>query len=103
MRIWLDDIRPMPAEFDVWLHTADQAITAIKLGGVTAISLDHDLADETGKTGYDVAKFIEEGAFNDTIAPIEIYVHSANAAGRQNIIRSIRKAEKFWHERLTRS
>lgn len=99
MRIWLDDIRPMPAEYDVWLHTAEQAIQAIRLGGVTAISLDHDLGDESSKTGYDVARFIEEGAFNGTIAPIEIYVHSANAAGRQNIILAIRKAEKFWHQR----
>jgi hypothetical protein len=103
MRIWLDDVRPMPAEYDVWLRTAEQAILAIRLGGVTAISLDHDLGDESEKTGYDVARFIEEGAFNDTVAPIEIHVHSANAAGRQNIIRAIRKAEKFWHERLTRT
>ena len=85
MRIWLDDVRPMPAEWDVWLKTAEQAILAIRLGGVTAISLDHDLGEESDKTGYDVARFIEEGAFNDTIAPIEIYVHTAKSFGMSGL------------------
>lgn len=94
MKIWLDDERPKPADFDVWLRTADAAIKALRVGGVTHISLDHDLGEE--KTGYDVAKFIETEAHSKRLAPLTVSVHSANPVGRKNIQAAIEKAEQYW-------
>jgi hypothetical protein len=94
MKLWLDDERPMPADYDVWVRTAETAITSLRTGLVTHISLDHDLGAE--KTGYDVAKFIEEGAYHGTLAPLTAVVHSANAVGRKNIQSAIHRAHTFW-------
>jgi hypothetical protein len=96
MRIWLDDIRKKPDDFDVWLKDADTAIRSLRTGVVTCISLDHDLGEESEKTGYDVAKFIEEAAYKKTLAPLEVVVHSANPVGRKNIERAIERARVFW-------
>jgi hypothetical protein len=95
MKIWLDDARTPLPEYDVWLQNAETAIRVLRLGGITGISLDHDLGD--GLTGYDVAKFIEEGAFSGAIPKMEVRVHSANPVGRANILRCIANAEQFWH------
>lgn len=48
--VWLDDERKRPLEFDVWVKTADAAIAELEAGGVTTISLDHDLAWEHYET-----------------------------------------------------
>lgn len=94
MKIWLDDERPIPPDFDIWLRTAETAIRTLRIGGVTHISLDHDLGE--GLTGYDVAKFIEEAAYNKTLAPMEVTIHSANAVGRKNMDVAIQRAKMFW-------
>lgn len=95
MRVWVDDVRPKPADYDVWLLDADTAIRTLRLCLVTHISLDHDLGDDS-KTGYDIAKFIEEAAYKKTLAPLEVVVHSANPVGRKNIERAIERARMFW-------
>ena len=64
MRVWLDDVRPMKDDYDVWCKTAESAIDLISCGHVTHISFDHDLGTDTGLTGYDVAKYIENCAWN---------------------------------------
>ena len=102
MRIWLDDIRPMPAGFTHWARTAAQAIEWLMTGTVEAISFDHDLwpnrefPNEKEETGYTVAQFIEIGAFQGDLPPLNWGVHSSNPAGRQNIIAAMLQAEKFW-------
>ena len=95
MRIWLDDIRPMPEDFDWWCKTAEDCIRLVAEGDVTLISFDHDLGN--GKTGYDVAKFIEEMAGTDSTSnPISWQIHSANPVGRDNIAQAMTHAWKFW-------
>lgn len=103
MKIWLDDVRPKPPEFDIWVKTAKRAIQLLTVGGVTAISLDHDLGDENAPTGYDVAKHIEQGAYRGTIAPLKISVHSANPAGRRNIEACVKKCREFWLQHFSAS
>lgn len=98
MKIWLDDIREKPADFDIWLKSADAAIHALGSGGVTVISLDHDLGDESEKTGYDVAKYIEEAAYKKLLAPVKVLIHSGNPVGRRNIQRAINRAQLFWRD-----
>ena len=63
MKIWLDDERPMPSEFDVHARTADDAIRYIENNDVELISFDHDLGREENGTGYDVANWIEAEAY----------------------------------------
>jgi hypothetical protein len=96
VRVWLDDERPMPEGYDLHLKTAPEAIELIRQGKVSAISLDHDLGPTESGTGYEVAKFIEEGAFQGSIDPIDVRVHSANPVGSFNIKKSIESAKRFW-------
>lgn len=59
--IYLDDERRTP---EGWLRVywPDEAIALLQQGGVSEISLDHDLGDDERGTGYDVIAWIEEAA-----------------------------------------
>jgi hypothetical protein len=96
VRVWLDDLRPMPIGFDLHARTAEEAIEIIESGRVSEISLDHDLGSEENGTGYEVAKFIEEGAYHGYVAFMEVKVHSANPVGAKNIQACIDNANHFW-------
>lgn len=96
LKVWLDDVRPMPSEFNLHVSTADDAINKLKTNSVILISLDHDLGDSDTKTGYDVAKFIEESAFEGSLMPLEVRIHSANPIGVNNMKMCINNAYKFW-------
>jgi hypothetical protein len=96
MRVWLDDERPLPTNFDVLVKTADEAIALLAGGNVTVISLDHDLGDAEEKTGYAVACWIEENAFKGTLKKMRVRCHSQNAVGRQRICMALQNAERYW-------
>lgn len=98
VKLWLDDERPKPADFDCCVKTAATAIRMLRVGGVTMISLDHDLGSEENGSGYDVAKFIEEAAYKGTLPPIEVRVHSANPVGRKRMLAAIERAQLFWSQ-----
>jgi len=105
IRIWLDDVRPMPNQFDVWAKNAFFCIGLILAGNVDYISFDHDLGigeNESdlseNNTGYFVAKQIEKWAADKFISPIAWDVHSANPVGRKNIEMAMKSAERFWNE-----
>lgn len=97
MRIYLDDERPMPANFDIQVKTAKEAIDLIQSGKVTEISLDHDLGSEF--TGYDVAKFIEQHAYNAGYR-FKTMIHTANPVGRKNILQALTNAENYWNNHV---
>ncbi len=95
MKLWLDDLRPMPPEYDVHVKTVDEATLLIREEVVTHISLDNDLGE--GKPeGYEVANLIEFLAFHHLIPPIIWQVHSANLARKQSMIQALQNADKFW-------
>lgn len=97
MRVWLDDLRPIREGFDVWAKTAPKAIELLKTGNVTYISLDHDLGEDYGcGTGYDVACFIEEQAYFNTMSRLDWNVHSANPVGAANMERALMQANAYW-------
>lgn len=98
LKVWLDDVRPMPPEFNLHVYTASDAIKKLKTNSVVLISLDHDLGDFDTKTGYDVARFIEESAFDGSLKPLEVRVHSANPVGVSNMRMCINNAYKFWRK-----
>ena len=100
--VWLDDIRPMPGNFDAHVKTAQEAIELLKKGNVGEISLDHDLgmSAEDGyadpQTGYTVAKWIEEAAYHNRIPRMQMRVHTDNPEGRRNMVAALQNAFKFW-------
>jgi hypothetical protein len=93
MRVWLDDERPMPQDYDLHVKTAEEAIQLLEQGQVTHISLDHDLGQET--TGYTVASWIERAAFEGTLRPLTVFVHTANPSGRRNILAALSSASRW--------
>ena len=99
MRVWLDDLRPMPVGYDVWVKSAPEAIHLLATGKVTFISLDHDLGVEhymmkdSPGSGYDVALFIEQAVWRNLIPMPEWRCHSMNPVGRERIILAMRRAE----------
>ena len=97
MKVWLDDQRPAPAEYQRHCLTAQEAIDLLNTGAVTLISLDHDLGDEAKVgNGYQVAKHIEYLAHEGKLNPIEVRVHTQNPVGRKNILAAIESANNAW-------
>lgn len=105
IKLWLDDERDptskrIQEQFgadgdEVWVKTAREAIAALEAGNVSSISLDHDLGPGDG-TGMDVAKWIEENAFNNTLKSLKWYIHSLSAIGRKNMQGALINANKYW-------
>ena len=81
MRIYLDDERATPEGW-VRVYWPDEAIALLVAGGVSEISLDHDLGDDAHGTGYDVIVWIEQAVALEGFDPPRIRVHSANPAAR---------------------
>lgn len=100
MKLWHDDIRYPPDDSWVWARTNDQAKSLLREGGVTLISMDHDMGmdeidpDEPGAalrkgssrdTGYELAKWMVE----QERVPERVMVHSWNYDGAKAIARTL--------------
>jgi len=104
MKLYLDDCRDTPPGFDVRTYTAEETIEHLRSGKITFVSFDHDLNDanyagSTEKSGYTVAKWIEEQAYHGNLKRIGWAVHSQNPEGAKNIRNAMLQAEKFWTQR----
>lgn len=77
LRIWLDDERPMPDDFDEHLKVAELVIEMIKTGTVEFISLDNDLGIGR-KEGRTVAEFIEKAYISGDIDFVDFHPHTQN-------------------------
>lgn len=85
IKVFLDDERAAPEGW-VQARWPDEAIGLLQSGGVTHLSLDHDLGDDERGTGYDVLLWIErEVALRNYTPPGHIHVYSANPAARQRM------------------
>jgi hypothetical protein len=96
MKLWVDDIRPAPEEYDTAVATAKEAIDLLSTGTVTHISLDHDLGLPSAGTGYDIARWIETAAFEGKIPQLVWRIHSANPVGRVNMHVALSNADKYF-------
>lgn len=94
MRIFLDDERPTPEGWvrAYWPH---EVIALLKAGGVTEVSLDHDLGDDKKGTGYDVILWLEEAVAVRAFKPPQVIVHSANASARIKMESGIASIQRF--------
>lgn len=100
MKLWVDDERYMPRDYDVHVRTMLHALIILNTRLVTEISLDHDLGDEDEcGTGYMIAQWIEEAAFYDLIPPLEWHIHSMNSVGRERMRAALENADRFWTEK----
>jgi len=88
LKVFLDDERRAP---DGWVlvRWPDEAIKLLEAGGVTHLSLDHDLGDDLRGTGYDVLLWIEKQVVLQSFVPPEITIHSANPAARQRMLAAV--------------
>ena len=93
-RLWLDDRRPMPPDFDIWAKTVDEAKAILSKGDVNFISFDNDLGED--QEGRHLAAWIEENAFHGKIGKMDWQVHSANPIGAQDISKAMSNADRFW-------
>ena len=83
MNLYLDDLRPTPADFDR-VYDYEGFTEYILLKGLPDfISFDHDLGE--GKSGYDCAKFLIDYCLENSLPLPRYAVHSQNPVGRKNI------------------
>ena len=93
INLYLDDTRKCPENF-ILAKTFEEAIFILENYKVNILSLDHDLGlDKNGnlrKTGYDLVKYICE----NNILVNEIYLHTANPIGRENMYHTLLSAQR---------
>ena len=94
MKIWVDDIRPIPEGY-VGTKSVNETIQLIieaenKGQIIELIDLDHDLGDYAADGG-DAIKLLDFLAERETYYPI--LIHTANPVGRANMERMI---QRYW-------
>lgn len=102
MKLWIDDVRPMPEGYDYWCKSVDAAkakITAVEkvriFGNITLIDIDYD-AGEFAQYGGDYIKLLDW--LEETGRNYPIRIHSMNPVGRENMRAIIR--HNGWKEIL---
>lgn len=99
MKIWLDDVRPIPSNYSkewIWIKHPDCAISLLKTGSIEEISFDHDLGENLDSMS--VARFIEDEAYWNGQKPPRYSIHSQNPVGRANLSRVLENAVKLYEE-----
>lgn len=98
MFLFLDDVRTpdsvgLPAGSCVLVRSVEEAqATVLKEARFERWCLDHDLGEDS-PTGYDFLKWASEKALDKW--PVgEVWVHSANPAGAENMRVFVRHVEK---------
>ena len=96
MKIWLDDLRPAPANF-VWCRSVNEAKKVIeeneKTQPIELIDCDHDLGDFFADGG-DGIKLLDWLLERNTLYLVAL--HTMNPVGRENMRRML---QRYWKER----
>lgn len=102
MKVWLDDIRPMPITYSIHVKTAEEAIDLLLSGEVEEISLDNDLGlDDDGyelTQGKKVAQWIEEKSFHGELEPLKLNHHTDNVSAQIEMEKAFENATRFWKD-----
>jgi len=94
INIFMDDIRPCPERFTLAKNALECRLLLLA-NDINILSLDHDL-NET-ETGYDLCKWlIEAGQYNQNIYPKQIFLHTANGVGRDNMFKLLERYKPYW-------
>ena len=99
LRIWLDDIRPCPRDFDLRCTTAAELIAVLERGcsreiRVAYVSLDHHLG--SGGTGMQVAQWIANEANRRRLPKFGWEVHTDNAVMKAAMEFVLFGADRAW-------
>lgn len=94
MRVWLDDVRKMPEDYDFHVETVEDAIELLETLEVTHVGFDHDLGLET-RSGYELACWIEHQATLG-MPRITWSIQSDNPVGRKKIKAAMEMADRYW-------
>lgn len=99
MKIWLDDLRPVPYGY-MGAKSVNEAKQLIREAehngiGIEVLDLDHDLGDYADQGG-DAIRLLDWLAERETFYPVEI--HTANPVGRANMERILARywGEQYW-------
>jgi hypothetical protein len=90
MKLWIDDERPMPKEFDTWAKSSAEAIQALENLIHTPgepfelASFDHDLSHTDGHD--DESRPVLLWMIENNVWPDEIRVHTANPVGHKWLV-----------------
>lgn len=84
-KIWVDDVRPMPKNYDIWLRSVTDTIHYLhnfKKDEEFLLDLDHDAGEYAvlGGDYYKILDWCERQQFN----PI-VHIHSMNPVGRNKM------------------
>lgn len=84
MKIWLDDEREMPEEFDVHVHDLEELQEFLKEheGEITLMSFDNDLG-EGKREGWEIMQWFARE--HPDRYPFEARVHSANGPAAERM------------------
>ena len=99
MKLWLDDLRPVPYGYGgaKSVNEAKKLIQEAEHNGIEieALDLDHDLGDYADQGG-DAIRLLDWLAERGTFYPVEI--HTANPVGRANMERILARywGEQYW-------
>lgn len=95
MKIFLDDDRTTPKNW-VRCYWPNEVIDLLEKGGVTHLSLDHDLG-HTEITGYDVLLWIEKKVVENIFwkPPTTIIIHTQNPSARDKMRTALLSIKKY--------
>jgi hypothetical protein len=114
MKVWLDDLRPIPDEFTVWVRNAKDCVSILSTGKVELISLDHDLETDAyitdwkmgmgpdGReissegTGMEVVEYILQKAQEGFLKRLKWRVHTANVYRGPIMKDMLKYADSVW-------
>lgn len=96
MKLWLDDIRPLPDGYTHHAYSVEVAkmmIVEAEINGeeIICIDCDHDLG-EYAQYGGDGIKLLDWLVERNTLYPIKL--HTMNPVGRENMERMI---QRYWN------
>jgi hypothetical protein len=95
VKVYLDDNRPAPVGW-VLVRTADEAISLLRQGDVTEMSLDYDLGDPHFGTGLDVLDWLEQALSERRVQLPRLMAHSGSMLGRRRLQAAIALLEERW-------
>lgn len=94
MKVWLDDLRALPPGYDVLAKNYDECVAFLKTGKVTHLSLDNDLGEPM--EGRHVIDWLYEPAYERTIPPIRMQIHSSNGGAIPAMLQGINQLYLYW-------
>ena len=96
INIFMDDMRYPPEGFTLAKDAIECRLLLLS-NEVNILSLDHDLGDVDKETGYDLCKWlVSAGQYEPDIYPKEIYLHTANGVGRDNMYQLLNRYKPDW-------